>query len=84
MYPEIFPKSGCPGPDGHDHRRHDLCLPSGERGGNEAHRDPAGPLEAALWDIAGQVAGLRAVKIRIGRDDTAAGLATVRAAREAA
>jgi L-alanine-DL-glutamate epimerase-like enolase superfamily enzyme len=82
------------------------------------------PLEAALWDIAGQVAGLpvaalfggardalpayasfgearspaeraesvlaaaaagfRAVKIRIGRDDTAAGLAAVRAAREAA
>ena len=82
------------------------------------------PLEAALWDIAGQVAGLpvatlfggaldalpayasfgvarspaeraesvlaavaagfRAVKIRIGRDDPEAGLAAVRAAREAA
>ena len=82
------------------------------------------PLEAALWDIDGQVAGLplavlfggardalpayasfgearspaeraesvlaamaagfRAVKIRIRRDDTAAGLAAVRAAREAA
>jgi len=82
------------------------------------------PLEAALWDIAGKVAGLpvaalfggaaarlpayasfgeakspaqraeavlaareagfRAVKIRIDRGDTAAGLAAVRAAREAA
>jgi L-alanine-DL-glutamate epimerase-like enolase superfamily enzyme len=82
------------------------------------------PLEAALWDIAGQVcgqpvatlfggslqklpcyasfgeakgpaersdavlaamaAGFRAVKIRIPRDDPAAGLAAVRAAREAA
>jgi L-alanine-DL-glutamate epimerase-like enolase superfamily enzyme len=82
------------------------------------------PLEAALWDIVGQVAGLpvaalfggacdalpayasfgearspaeraesvlaaaeagfRAVKIRIGRDDAAAGVAAVRAAREVA
>jgi len=42
------------------------------------------PAERAESVLAAMAAGFRAVKIRIRRDDTAAGLAAVRAAREAA
>jgi L-alanine-DL-glutamate epimerase-like enolase superfamily enzyme len=42
------------------------------------------PAERADAVLAAQQAGFRAVKIRIGRDDVAAGLAAVRAARQAA
>jgi L-alanine-DL-glutamate epimerase-like enolase superfamily enzyme len=42
------------------------------------------PAERAESVLAAMAAGFRAVKIRIPRDDTAAGLAAVRAAREAA
>ena len=42
------------------------------------------PAERAESVLAAAAAGFRAVKIRIGREDSAAGLAAVRAAREAA
>jgi L-alanine-DL-glutamate epimerase-like enolase superfamily enzyme len=45
------------------------------------HKSPQERAEAVL---AARAAGFRAVKIRIGRDDVAAGLAAVRAARRAA
>jgi L-alanine-DL-glutamate epimerase-like enolase superfamily enzyme len=43
-----------------------------------------GPDERAEAVLAARAAGFRAVKIRIGRDDPAAGLAAIRAARSAA
>jgi L-alanine-DL-glutamate epimerase-like enolase superfamily enzyme len=45
--------------------------------------EASGPDERADAALAAQAAGFRAVKIRIGREDTAAGLAAVRATRDA-